>query len=184
MLSIIPDVLEGQRILVVDDVESERRLLAEYLQQRGCRVYLAVNGQDAFKKIQLVNPSLVLMDVLMPVWDGLTCCRMLQANPQTRHIPVVFLTGASMPEQRVQGLLSGAVDYISKPFSLEEVRLRLTIHLRGGGPARQAAPALPSQAGNLDRILFQSARQLLVRSLSHTPSCRNWRRRWGPTASA
>ena len=169
MPSSIPDALEGQRILVVDDLESERRLLAEYLQQQGCRIYLASNGQDAFKKVQMINPDLVLMDVLMPVWDGLTCCRMMQANTHTRDIPVVFLSGANTPEERVQGLLVGAVDYIAKPFNLEEIRLRLAIHLRRWGTDRQASPMPPSHAGNLDSILFQSARQVLLRALSHTP---------------
>lgn len=162
-------MLERQRILIVDDVESERMLLAEYLQQQGCRVYLASNGQDAFKKVQLINPDLVLMDVLMPVCDGLSCCRMMQATAYTQKIPVIFLTGARTPEQRVQGLRVGAVDYIVKPFKLEEIRLRLAIHLRRQGAERPLSSAIPVHTSNLDNILFQSARQLLVRSLAQTP---------------
>ncbi|WP_317848165.1 MULTISPECIES: DNA-binding response regulator [Pseudomonas] len=168
-LNLAPDVLQGQRILVVDDVDNERMLLADYLQQQGCRVYLARNGQDAFKKVQLINPDIVLMDVLMPVCDGLTCCRMMQASALTRQIPVIFLTGAGMPDQRVQGLLCGAVDYIVKPFRLEEIRLRLVIHLRrkldnASVNEHQAAPVR-----NLDNILFQTARNVLVNALSTTP---------------
>lgn len=171
MPSMIRGVLEGRRILIVDDVESERQLLAEYLQQQGCRIYLAKDGQDAFNKIQLANPDLVLMDIRMPVWDGLTCCRMMQNNTHTRGIPVIFLTGAGLPEERVQGLLAGAVDYIGKPFKLEEISLRLAIHLRHGASDKTqlSAPELPKNASNLDSILFQSARQIMVRSLSDTP---------------
>jgi len=168
-LNLAPDILLGRRILVVDDVDSERMLLADYLQQQGCRVYLARNGQDAFKKVQLVNPDIVLMDILMPVCDGLACCRMMQASPLTRQIPVIFLTGAGMPDQRVQGLLCGAVDYIVKPFRLEEIRLRLVIHLRRMSEGPSANDSVPMPARNLDSILFQTARNLLVSALSSTP---------------
>lgn len=168
-LGLASDFLIGQRILVVDDVDSERRLLADYLQQQGCRVYLAINGQDAFKKVQLINPDIVLMDILMPICDGLTCCRMMQSSALTRQIPVIFLTGAGMPDQRVQGLLSGAVDYIVKPFKLEEIRLRLVIHLRHKNEAETSRPAVVTQVRNVDNILFQTARDILLRALSSTP---------------
>ncbi|MEL7551481.1 DNA-binding response regulator [Pseudomonas protegens] len=165
-----PDVLQGQRILVVEDIDSERILLADYLQQQGCRVYLAHNGQDAFKKVQIINPDIVLMDVLMPVCDGLTCCRMMQSSALTRQIPVIFLTGSGMPEQRVQGLLCGAVDYIVKPFRLEEIRLRLVIHLqRKSDNATVNSEGVGVQVRNVDSILFQTARNILVGALSYTP---------------
>lgn len=167
--SIRPDVLQGVRVLVVEDVDSERMLLADFLQQQGCRVYLASDGQDAFKKVQLVRPDIVLMDVRMPGTDGLVCCRMMQASTQTRQIPVIFLTGASMPDQRVEGLLCGAVDYIVKPFKLEEVRLRLVIHLRHKEGHVVNSNDQVSQGRNIDNILFQTARSLLLRSLSNTP---------------
>ncbi|WP_422403112.1 response regulator [Pseudomonas sp. GZD-209] len=154
---------------MVDDVDSERMLLADFLQQQGCRVYLASNGQDAFKKVQLINPDLVLMDILMPICDGLTCCRIMQSSPETRQIPVIFLTGAGMPDQRVQGLLSGAVDYIVKPFRLEEVRLRLVIHLRRLGGREIEPGRINPKVRNLDNILFQASRNLLVANLSLTP---------------
>ncbi|WP_110968416.1 response regulator transcription factor [Pseudomonas huaxiensis] len=170
MKSVQLEKLVGRRILVVDDVDAERQLLAEYLQHLGCRVYLATNGQDAFRKVHLVNPDLILMDVFMPVCDGLKCCRMLQANKDLRHIPVIFLTGAGMPEQRVQGLLAGAVDYISKPYNLDEVRLRLSIHLKTFSPTLTPALADPNKAlGNLDKILFESTKNLMLKSLSQTP---------------
>ncbi|WP_230391183.1 DNA-binding response regulator [Pseudomonas putida] len=155
--------------MVVDDVDSERMLLADYLQQQGCRVYLANNGQDAIKKIRLINPDLVLMDILMPICDGLTCCRIMQSSVETRAIPVIFLTGAGMPDQRVQGLLAGAVDYIVKPFRLEEVRLRLVVHLRRTGISDVDQEPMNPKVRNLDSILFQTARNFLVSNLSSSP---------------
>ena len=169
MPNLLSDVLEGRRILIADDSEQERRVLIDYLQHRGARIYVAGNGQDAFNKAQSVIPDVVLMESCLPVWDGLTCCRMMQANLYTRGIPVVFLTSASTPQERVQGLLAGAVDYIVKPCSLEEIGLRIVIHLRRSAPSRSTAQSLPETASNLSSILFQSARQLLLQSMASPP---------------
>lgn len=169
-----PGVLLGRRLLVVDDNEDERLLLSHFLQQEGCRVYLAQDGQDALKKTLLVNPDLILMDVNMPVCDGLTACRTLQADPRTRPIPVVFLTGSAFPQDRVRGLMVGAVDYVTKPFLFDEVRLRLIVHLRTRQASAASAPATEASAGagtqaTLHTALFQSARKQLLLDLSTTP---------------
>lgn len=170
--------LLGQRILVVDDAEDERKLLANYLQQQGCRVYLARDGVDGVNKAQAVQPHLILMDVRMPVCDGVSACQALKRHPNTLHIPVIFLTGAAAPAERVQGLLVGAIDYITKPFNFEEVRLRLSIHLRPQTPAEplmpsaQAAsetPATPQAVSRFDRIVFESARLHLLKDLGAVP---------------
>lgn len=167
-----PGVLVGRRLLVVEDNEDERLLLAHFLQQEGCRVYLAQDGQDALKKAVLVNPDLILMDVSMPVCDGLTACRALQQDPRTRDIPVVFLTGSAFPQDRVSGLMAGAVDYVTKPFLFDEVRLRLIVHLRAKQSPTPVAPAA-DHAGDghasLHTVLFQSARRHLLSDLSVTP---------------
>lgn len=171
--------LLGQRILVVDDAEDERKLLANYLQQQGCRVYLARDGIDGVSKAQAVQPHLILMDVRMPVCDGVSACQALKRHPNTQDIPVIFLTGAAAPGERVQGLLVGAIDYITKPFNFEEVRLRLSIHLRplaAAEPAPMASaspatdPPTPAQAASrLDRIVFESARLHLLKDLGAVP---------------
>ncbi len=167
------DVLRGSRILIADDVEAERMLLAAYLQHYGCHVYLASDGQDCLRKAQLFRPDLVLMDVRMPVCDGLSACRIMQADPATRGIPVIFLSGATAPAQRVRGLLAGAVDYVSKPFDFDEVRLRLAVHLRSRANHEvNKAQELPAGASKLDSILFQSARIHLLKSLADTPDLR------------
>lgn len=172
-----PEVLLGRRVLVVDDSQDERLLLANYLQQEGCRVYLAQDGQDGLIKAVLVNPDVILMDVSMPVCDGLTACRMLKQDQRTRDIPVIFLTGAAFAKDRVSGLMAGAVDYVTKPFVFDEVRLRLIVHLR----TRQAddhpryTPPAPfgtdaqTILSSLNTILFQSARGQLLQQLDRTP---------------
>lgn len=169
-------VLLGRRILVVDDDRDECMLLANYLKQEGCRVYLAHDGQDGLRKAALVNPDAILMDIGMPVCDGLSACRALQQDPRARHIPVIFLTGAACPQDRVNGLMAGAVDYVTKPFVFDEVRLRLIVHLR----ARPAAALPPPGSGaepcadtapqsSLDTILFQSARRTMLQQIQRTP---------------
>ena len=167
-----PGVLLGRRLLVVDDNEDERLLLSHFLQQEGCRVYLAQDGQDALKKALLVNPDLILMDVNMPVCDGLTACRALQEDPRTSAIPVVFLTGSAFPQDRVSGLMAGAVDYVTKPFLFDEVRLRLIVHLRARPVAAPTPPAVGRDTlapATLHTVLFQSACRQLLRDLSVTP---------------
>lgn len=175
-------VLFGLRVLVVEDSDEVRMLLANYLQAQGCRVYIAQDGRDGLTKVAQVNPDLILMDIGMPYCDGLTVCRILQSNPSTQHIPVIFLTGATSPRDRVNGLLAGAVDYVTKPFDFDEVRLRLIVHFRVRQKSALAtfevaeesvgetvAPVQPSsKASNLDTILFQSARLHLLRHLERT----------------
>lgn len=168
-----PGVLLGRRLLVVEDNEDERLLLSHFLQQEGCRVYLARDGQDALKKVLLVNPDLILMDVNMPVCDGLSACRALQEDPRTSSISVVFLTGSAFPQDRVSGLMAGAVDYVTKPFLFDEVRLRLIVHLRArqvAAPHTPAADAGTAAPASLHTVLFQSACRQLLRDLSVTPS--------------
>ena len=168
MPSTHPGVLNGARILVVDDVDSDRYLLTHYLQRQGCRTYVGLNGEDACRKAIAVQPDIILMDVRMPGCDGLTACRLLGDDARTRDIPVIFLTAAASPEERVEGLRAGAVDYIIKPFDFEEVRLRLVIHLKTLRPPEPTAD-LAQQQSRLDRNLFESARKQLMSRLDSPP---------------
>jgi CheY-like chemotaxis protein len=174
--------LQGLRVLIVDDNREDRMLLMDFLSQQGCRVYLAGDGRDGYGKAQTVLPDLILMDIAMPVSDGLTACHLLKADPATHHIPLMFLTAAALPHERVQGLAAGAVDYVTKPFNFEEIRLRLGIHLKvnaapriGGaaGPGVGAGAGEPydlsTAAGALDTVLFRAARKLLLVQLDVTP---------------
>ncbi|WP_150777854.1 response regulator transcription factor [Pandoraea sputorum] len=162
----------GQCILVVDDEEGGRLLLSEFLEVLGYRVLLASDGYEGVHKAQILLPDAILMDVRMPGCDGITACRLLKATPATCDIPVIFLTAATLPEERVAGLMVGAVDYISRPFDLEELRLRLCIHLRPD-PNESAddttqAPILASSC-RLDVVLYQAARARLLENLADPP---------------
>ncbi|SAI24303.1 phosphate regulon two-component response regulator [Bordetella ansorpii] len=162
----------GLRVLVVDDCAEDRMLLMDFLSGQGCRVYIAVDGHDGYRKAQLVVPDLVLMDVTMPSCDGLAACRLIKADQATRNIPLIFLSAAVLPAERVAGLAAGAVDYVTKPFDFEEVRLRLLVHLRNSLPMA-AAPAVAPDAAQasptLDGVLFRAARRMLSERLDYTP---------------
>lgn len=172
----VPGQLAGLRVLVVEDRPEDRMLLVDFLTSQDCRVYVAEDGNDGYRKAQLVQPDIILMDVNMPGCDGLAACRLLKADQATRAIPILFLTAASLPGERVAGLSAGAVDYVAKPFDFEEVRLRLLIHLRVT-PTPAPAPAAAANDGtsavaagsSLDGVLFRAARKLLRERLDHTP---------------
>jgi DNA-binding response OmpR family regulator len=159
------------RILLVEDLDEDRKLLADFLHQHHYQLYLAPNGEIALTLAQKVMPDLILMDVTMPVCDGFNACKRLKADPKLAHIPIIFLTAASRPEERVIGLKLGAIDYISKPFDFEEVKLRLAIHLKH--PAEDSTPT-DSEEGlthrnRLNHSLFRAACDTLLADLAKTP---------------
>ncbi len=176
---------KGLRILVVDDNADDRRLLSDCLRAQGYRLYVAEDGQDGVEKARLVLPDLIMLDVSMPVCDGIAACRLLKADARTAALPVIFLTAAVQPEDRVRGLMVGAVDYIAKPFDFDEVRLRVSIHLQAwrhvapelATPPRVAEPdlVLPRAASvtepvsNVDTLVFRAAQRLLHDDLAQPP---------------
>lgn len=174
---------KGLRILVVDDNADDRRLLSDCLRAQGYRLYVAEDGHDGVEKARLVVPDLIMLDVSMPVCDGIAACRLLKADPRTAAVPVIFLTAAVQPEDRVRGLMVGAVDYVAKPFDFDEVRLRVSIHLQAwrhvvqdAVPLRgaEAAPAVSQAAvadpvSHLDSLVFRAAQRLLHDDLAQPP---------------
>jgi DNA-binding response OmpR family regulator len=130
------------KILLVDDSPDELRFLMEVISIARMRVLVAFSGQDGLDKALLHRPDLILLDVNMPGMDGFAACRLLKAQQQTKSIPVIFLTAASELAYRLQGLTVGGVDFISKPFSEEEVLARLRIHLDLSLNRREASSKL------------------------------------------
>lgn len=171
MITIAPPPSRSARILVVDDREEDRHLLADYLRRQGYRLYVAEDGRDGVEKAIYIQPDLILMDVHMPVCDGIAACRLLKAEPKTMAIPLIFLTAAALPEERVQGLLEGAVDYITKPFNFDEVRLRVCIHLNAAHghdhPPDVTEGAGPS--GSVEAAIFLAAQRRILQDLASTP---------------
>ena len=117
------------RILLVDDNTTNLQLLHETLDGLGYRLLIAKNGKTALAIAQKANPSLILLDIMMPEMDGYEVCRRLQSDEKTDRIPVIFITALADEDDEAKGLALGAVDYLTKPFNPELVRARVRIHL-------------------------------------------------------
>jgi len=115
------------KILVVDDIDTNRIILDEMLKDE-YEIEEAENGMEAISKLfnAIEKPSLILMDVMMPIMDGFQALDIIKANPMFRKIPVIFITAAN---EEQKGLEAGAVDYILKPFQPQIVRLRVSTHI-------------------------------------------------------
>jgi len=114
------------RILIVNDNDSELRLMkALLLKNEGYVFETAGNGPEAIGKAGSFMPDLILLDILMPEMDGFEVCRKLKENPETRYIPVVFVTVLEDKETRLHGLECGAVDFITKPIDRIEFKMRV-----------------------------------------------------------
>lgn len=120
------------KLLVVDDEPNIRELLSTSLRFAGFEVIAAGNGRDALAAAEEHNPDLAVLDVMLPDMDGFTVTRRLRAAG--RHFPVLFLTARDDTEDKVTGLTVGGDDYVTKPFSLDEVVARIRAVLRRTQP--------------------------------------------------
>ncbi len=167
---------EKPKILLIDDSAVDLGLLIQMMATRDMRITVAFNGQDGYDKALLQRPDLILLDVVMPRMDGFTACRLLKTNELTRYIPVIFLSAANELTKRLEGLSLGAVDFICKPFSEQEVIAKVEIHLN---LARQLYTKNTTEATQTDdNSLFPSKDALLIHAtinylrenLRHPPS--------------
>ena len=115
-------------ILIVDDNPDNLRVLAQQIRNAGWQVAIAKDGATAIEQAQYNPPVLILLDVLMPGIDGFETCRELKSLPETKDIPIIFMTALNDTENKVKGFSSGGVDYITKPFQWEEVLARIDLH--------------------------------------------------------
>lgn len=112
-------------ILIVDDIPTNLKVLFNILMQSGFQVSVAKNGESALLKVEQALPDLILLDILMPGINGFETCRRLKANPKTQDIPVIFLTALDEVIDKVKAFAVGGVDYITKPYQVQEVLIRV-----------------------------------------------------------
>lgn len=112
-------------ILVVDDIDANRKLLEDLLNQEYYDVITAVDGFGAIRETNEKKPDIVLLDVMMPGMDGFEACRQIKSNPETTHIPVVMVTALSEKADRIKGLESGADDFLTKPIRKTQLLARV-----------------------------------------------------------
>jgi len=116
-------------ILVVDDTIENIQILGGILRGKGYEINIAQDGLQALEAVAAIPPDLILLDIMMPGLDGFETCKRLKADPNTREIPIIFLTARTETEDIVRGFQLGAVDYIVKPFNAEELLVRVNTHL-------------------------------------------------------
>ncbi|WP_454049742.1 response regulator transcription factor [Cellulomonas sp. Marseille-Q8402] len=133
---------DGQpvRALVVDDEATLAELLSTALRYEGWQVEHALTGQSAIKQARTLEPDVILLDVMLPDLSGLEVLRRIRATHP--HVPVLFLTAKDAVEDRIAGLTAGGDDYVTKPFSLEEVVARLRALLRRAGAVSEREEAV------------------------------------------
>jgi DNA-binding response OmpR family regulator len=114
-----------KKILVVDDEDDILHFLELVLREKGYDVATASGGHEALTKAQLEQPNLILLDIMMPQMDGWEVLKLLRVDEETADIPVAMLSARTEAKDRVQGLQEGAIDYICKPFSLQDLLAKI-----------------------------------------------------------
>jgi PleD family two-component response regulator len=137
------------RLLVVEDDNDISNMLKIYFSGLGYDVDVAPRGSDALEKTRQVLPHLIVLDIMLPDIDGYEVCRTLRKNTRTSHIPVIFLTQKDERSDKLQGLELGADDYITKPFDIEELKLRVQGAIRRSEREALTDPRSGLPAGRL-----------------------------------
>ncbi len=137
------------RLLVVEDDVDIANMLKIYFSGMEFDVDLAHRGADALEKTKHVLPHLIVLDIMLPDIDGYEVCRNLRTSTRTSHIPVIFLTQKDERSDRLQGLELGADDYITKPFDIEELKLRVQGAIRRSERESLTDPRSGLPAGRL-----------------------------------
>ena len=148
-------------VLVVDDTIDNLRLLSDILDHRGYDVRAVTSGAQALLAAAADPPDLILLDITMPDMDGYEVCRRLKAQPASRDVPVIFLTALNETADKVKGFDIGGVDYVTKPFQVEEVLARVQTHVA----LRQAQVALAESNTHLRAL--EQLRDDMVQMIVH-----------------
>ncbi|HEY0315800.1 MAG TPA: response regulator [Sphingomonas sp.] len=129
-------------VLVVDDTPESLRFLTSTLEGADMTVLIAIDGFDALDLLEHITPDLVLMDALMPGLDGFETTRRIKNDARFRHLPVIFMTGLTDTEHVVRGFEAGGVDYVHKPIVIDELLVRVRVHLANARIAQGSQMAL------------------------------------------
>lgn len=136
----------GGRVLVVDDEQDVLRLLTFNLERAGFQTFTASSGADALLAAGRETPSVVILDVMLPDLSGVEVCRRFREDSRLSDVGILMLTALSADDERVEGLAAGADDYVTKPFNVEEIVLRVRAITRRIGERAQASNAQSSDA--------------------------------------
>ncbi|WP_289054679.1 response regulator [Carboxylicivirga marina] len=118
------------KILIVDDTPSVIDIIREILMRAGYEVAIATSGEKALKKLDVIHPDLILMDIMMPGMDGYETCQAIKKNKAFSDVPIIFVSALSNSFDKVKAFKSGGVDYVPKPINDEELLMRIDVHLK------------------------------------------------------
>ena len=145
--------MRQQTLLIVEDERSLREVLTYNLAKEGFRIETAADGRDGLRKAQALVPDLVILDLMLPVLDGLEVCRQLRADPRTQHVRVLMLTARSEEVDEIVGFNMGADDYVAKPFKLKPPVHRIKALLRRAPETTAAADRASLHGVEVDCVL-------------------------------
>lgn len=145
-------------VLIVDDVPDNLAVLHDALDESGFAVLVAESGERALLQAASANPDVILLDAVMPGMDGFEVCRRLKADINTRHIPVIFMTGLTESEHVVAGFAAGGTDYVTKPVRTAEVIARIATHMQTSRLVHQTRSALDAFGRAALAVLPQSGK--------------------------
>jgi len=147
--------LRSCKILITDDTKTNIDVLIQAL-KNDYKLGVALNGAKAIEYVRANHPDLILLDILMPGMDGFEVCRRLKDDPDTSDIPIIFITAMDSSGHKTKGFETGAVDYITKPFDITEVKARVKTHLS----LRIAQEALKNQNAVLEQKVRERTEEL------------------------
>ena len=133
---------ERRSVLIVDDVPENLSFLSDALDEAGYMVLVATDGHSALERLRHIAPDVILLDAVMPGLDGFETCKRIKEKPETRDIPVIFMTGLTENEHVLRGFEVGGTDYVSKPIKPNEVIARVAVHSRNAREISHANTAI------------------------------------------
>lgn len=148
-----------RRLLVVEDDADTSSLLKMYFDEHGFAVHVVERGPEAVTAARQTAPDLILLDINLPEMNGLEVCATLRGSLRTIHIPIIFLSERESHSDRIAGLSAGAVDYVTKPFDLEELRLRVMAAIKRAERDNLMDPRTGLPTGRLVDEHIQRARE-------------------------
>lgn len=145
-------------LLIIEDDLDTSEMLRVYFEAQGYRVVTAINGREGLDRCKAELPNLILLDVRLPDLDGFEVGQHLQEDVRTSRLPVIFVTERRGRDDRIAGLKLGAIDYITKPFDVQELRLRVRNALRRAGSQNNPVTGLPGEKLTNDRLALMLER--------------------------
>jgi two-component system, OmpR family, phosphate regulon response regulator PhoB len=147
--------MSKQKILIIEDERDLVEILTYNLTNEGFEVLSATDGQDGLRRAQRELPDLILLDLMLPVVDGLQVCRQLRSDPRTQDLRILMLTARSEEIDEIVGFNMGADDYVTKPFQIKPLIHRIKALLRRSVPDQAHADRVAVQGLEIDRLNHQ-----------------------------